>query len=158
MAMSRTLAGAAILVSSLVATAAPVARAQQSPPPLIVTQTPPADDLPLPPPRCIHGWESKLFFTRDHSEIADSAAEEILDISAREALACKPVSIVVGGHSDSGEATAISLARARTVQAALVKRGVNAALLKLSDFGTSRPVRPPPDVRNRRVTMTFTYP
>ena len=156
--MSRALIGAAILASSLVATAAPVARAQQRPPPLIVSQTPPPGDLPLPPPRCIRGWETKLFFRRDDSEIADSAAEEILNLSAREALACKPVSIVIGGHRDSGEARAISLARARTVQAELVKRGVNAAMLKLSDFGTSRPVSPSPAVRNRRVTMTFTYP
>ena len=156
--MSRALTGAALLVSSLVATAAPAARAQQHPPPALYVQPPPPGDLPLPPPRCIHGWQSKLFFTRDHSEIADSSAEQILDLSAREALACKPVSIDVAGYSDSGEGTAISLARARSVQAALVKRGVSAALLTLSDFGTSRPVFPPPDVRNRRVTMTFTYP
>lgn len=158
MAMSGILASAAILVSSLVAIATPVASALHRPPPPMYVRAAPPSYVPSQPPRCIHGWEGKLFFIRDHAEIADSAAENILDLTARLALACKPASIDIRGHRDSGEVAAISLARARTVRAMLVKRGVSARLLKLSDFGTSRPDRPSPDVRNRRVTMTFHDP
>lgn len=105
--------------------------------------------------RCGQDWQSKVFFNRNTSVLSDDAAEQIVDLAAGIATACKPERIEVAGHRDATEDAEISNARALEIKAALVRRHLDANAIAIRDFGSSQLLAQSPDVRNRRATISF---
>lgn len=96
------------------------------------------------------------------SAALDPASFPTLDKLAEAATSCPGLRISIEGHTDTEGSTAfnerLSVRRAQTVAAHLIKAGVKAASLKAVGFGNRRPVAPndtPENMaRNRRIEFT----
>jgi len=104
----------------------------------------------------------EILFAFDVAELSPSALAEVRD-AAEAALASNATRIVVQGHTDRAGSIeynqALSLARAQNTAAALVSFGIDAGVIRIRDFGESRPAVPTADgVReqaNRRAVIRF---
>lgn len=146
---------------------APQAAAPPAPPPPAAAPTPPrvvasADPRAKP---CEDGLtlaasEGKIQFRLGSADL-DAASFATLDRLAQAAKSCPGMLIEVGGHASAEGGAAInrqlSVRRARSVVAYMVRAGVGSDQLEAIGFGTSQPVAPNDSdenmAKNRRIEL-----
>ena len=142
------------------------------PPQVARIETPPAPPAPPPTPEQLRAkaceeslasvaQEGPILFRFDSAQLDDSS-KPTLDKLAEAAKSCPDVRIEIGGHASAeGPAAAnqrLSLRRARSVAAYLVRAGVSARRLEAAGYGASQPKAPSDTdenkAKNRRIEFT----
>ncbi|QDH15441.1 OmpA family protein [Oecophyllibacter saccharovorans] len=127
---------------------------------------PPPKPIPVAAPPAPSPTRTYLVFFDWNSADLTPRAREIVAVAARNSTAVQFSKIMVAGHTDTSGAPgrrgqlynqALSLKRADTVKAELIRDGVAAGLITVRGYGSSQPLVPTgPDVRepqNRRVEI-----
>jgi outer membrane protein OmpA-like peptidoglycan-associated protein len=125
---------------------------------------PAAAGEPVPAPPVARG-PFKLFFQVDSVELAPDSAQ-VIDSAARAVMETRETRVAVMGFADrvgsAGANLRLSRRRAEAVKAALIARGVPAAVIYVLAFGEGGQAAPTADElrepRNRFVTITLGYP
>ena len=142
------------------------------PPQAARTETPPVPPAPPPTPEQLRAkaceeslasvaQEGPILFRFDSAQLDDSS-KPTLDKLAEAAKSCPDVRIEIGGHASAEGPPAanqrLSLRRARSVAAYLVKAGVSAGRLDAAGYGASQPKAPSDTdenkAKNRRIEFT----
>jgi len=132
------------------------------PPPPPVTPAPVTASPATPPPAIVQDRTYLVFFDWDRADLT-ARAKQIVASAAQASTQVRTTQITVSGYTDlSGTATynqALSVRRATTVQAELVRDGVPANEIEIHGYGESTPLVPTaPGVRepqNRRVEIVL---